>query len=88
VTQRQSPAILQLNDGRRRRALRLTGRAARFFTVLAGVPARLAEAVALWRQSSRDLYSLRSLSDRALRDMGLERASVEDESPTWFGRLR
>jgi uncharacterized protein YjiS (DUF1127 family) len=88
VTQRQSPAILQLSDGRRKRALKPTGRAARFFTMLAGVPARLAEAVALWRQSSRDRYSLGNLNDRALRDIGLDRASVEKESPTWFGRLR
>jgi uncharacterized protein YjiS (DUF1127 family) len=56
--------------------------------MLAGVPARLGEAVALWRQSSRDRYSLGSLNDRALRDMGLDRASVENESLTWFGRLR
>ena len=88
MTQRQSPAILQLNDGRRRRALRLTGRAARFFTVLAGVPARLAEAVALWRQSARDQDSLANLDDRALRDIGLDRASVEQESSMWFWRLR
>jgi len=56
--------------------------------MLAGVPARFAEAVASWRRSSRDRHSLRNLNDRALRDMGLDRASVENESPTWFGRLR
>ena len=56
--------------------------------MLAGVPARLGEAVALWRQGSRDRDCLAKLNDRALRDMGLDRASVENESPTWFGRLR
>ena len=56
--------------------------------MLAGVPARLGEAVALWRQSSRDRHWLANLNDRALRDMGLDRATVENESPTWFGRLR
>ena len=56
--------------------------------MLAGVPARLGEAVALWRQSSRDRYSLGNLNDRALRDIGLDRASVEQESSMWFWRLR
>jgi uncharacterized protein YjiS (DUF1127 family) len=56
--------------------------------MLAGVPGRLAGAVALWRQSSRDRHSLGSLNDRALRDIGLDRASVENESLTWFGRLQ
>ena len=87
VTQHPSPAI-HLRDGRPRRALRPAGRATRFFIMLAGVPARLGEAVALWRQSSRDRHWLANLNDRALRDMGLDRASVENESPTWFGRLR
>ena len=87
MAQPQSPAI-HLRDGRPRRALRPAGRATRFFIMLAGVPARLGEAVALWRQSSRDRHWLANLNDRALRDMGLDRASVENESPTWFGRLR
>ena len=88
MTQRQSPAILQLRGGHPGRAPRTAGRASRFFIMLAGVPARLAEAVTSWRRSSRDRHSLRNLNDRALRDMGLDRASVENESPTWFGRLR
>jgi len=88
VAQHQSPAILQLRDGRLKRALGPAGRAARFFILLAGLPARLAEAVALWRQSARDQDSLANLDDRALRDIGLDRAWVEQESSMWFWRLR
>jgi len=87
VTQHRSPAI-QLRDSLPRRALGPAGRVTRFFIMFAGVLARLGEAVALWRQSSRDRYWLANLNDRALRDMGLDRAAVENESPTWFGRLR
>ena len=70
------------------RALGPAVRTARLFIMLAGVPARLGEAVALWRQNAHDRRSLASLNERALRDMGLNRAEVENESPTWFGRLR
>ena len=87
MTQHQSPAI-QLRDGRAKRVLGPAGRATRVFIMLAGVPVRLGEAVALWRQSSRDRYWLANLNDRALRDMGLDRAEVDRESSTWPGRLR
>ena len=56
--------------------------------MLAGLPGRLAEAVALWRQSARDQDSLVNLNDRALRDIGLDRASIEQESSMCFWRLR
>ena len=88
MTQHPSPAIPQLRDGRLKRALGPAGRAARFFILLAGLPGRLAEAVALWRQSARDQDSLVNLNDRALRDIGLDRSSVERESSMWFWRLR
>jgi uncharacterized protein YjiS (DUF1127 family) len=89
MIQNQFHALLQLRDRRRRqRTFRPPGRTTRFFIMLAGVPARLGEAVALWRQSSRDRRWLANLDDRMLRDMGLDRDEVEQESPTWFGRLR
>lgn len=49
------------------------------------LPARGVTALAVWRQRADGRHRLRSLSDEALKDVGLSRADIEQEcaKPFW-----
>jgi len=51
-------------------------------------PARWTRLILSWRGSARDRRQLAGLDDRMLRDIGIDRAAVEDESAISFWRLR
>jgi uncharacterized protein YjiS (DUF1127 family) len=65
-----------------------TGRMARLRVSLARGLVRLAGRVIAWHRRRRDWRRLARLDDRSLRDIGIERAAVEDESTVSFWRLR
>jgi uncharacterized protein YjiS (DUF1127 family) len=65
-----------------------TGRMARLRTSLAGGLVRLVEQVIAWHRRRREQRRLARLDDRSLRDIGIDRAAVEDESTVSFWRLR
>jgi uncharacterized protein YjiS (DUF1127 family) len=50
--------------------------------------ARWVARVRAWRKRRRDRRLLASLDDRSLHDIGIDRATVEDESTVSFWRLR
>jgi uncharacterized protein YjiS (DUF1127 family) len=49
---------------------------------------RLVEYVIFWDQRRRDRRTLARLDERMLRDIGIDRATVEDDSTASFWRLR
>jgi uncharacterized protein YjiS (DUF1127 family) len=51
------------------------------------VLARLIDRVISWNRRARDRRQLASLDDRALRDMNIDRATVENESTMSFWRV-
>ena len=62
-------------------------RAAGFRAILGRTLIRLVEHVILWNQCRSDLRLLASFDDRMLRDIGIDRATVESDSTTSFWRL-
>jgi uncharacterized protein YjiS (DUF1127 family) len=64
------------------------GRAARFRILLGRTLFRLAAHVMSWDQRRRDRRWLVRLDDQALRDLGIDRATVENDSTMPFWRLR
>jgi uncharacterized protein YjiS (DUF1127 family) len=88
LPQQPSPAVLRLRADRRGRASKPAGRTARFRAVLGGVLVRLVEGIVSWDERVRDRRRLASLDDRTLRDIGIDRAAVENDSTTGFWRLR
>ena len=65
-----------------------TGRMVRLRSSLARGLVRLMERVIAWHRRRPDRRRLARLDDRSLRDIGIERAAVEDESTVSFWRLR
>jgi len=63
-------------------------RAARFHTILGCRLGRLVEHVISWNRGYRDRQLLASLDDRQLRDMGIDRATVENDRSPPFWRFR
>jgi uncharacterized protein YjiS (DUF1127 family) len=64
------------------------GRAAHFRAGLGGALVRLVEGILSWDARVRDGQLLARLDDRMLRDIGIDRAAIENDSSTWFWRLR
>jgi uncharacterized protein YjiS (DUF1127 family) len=64
------------------------GRVGRLRTGPARLVVRCVASVSAWRKRRRDRQLLASLDDRSLRDIGIDRAKVEDESSVSFWRLR
>ncbi len=64
------------------------GRLADFRTIFRRVPVRLVAYVVSWDKCRRDRRLLANLSDRALHDLGIDRATVESDSANPFWRLR
>jgi uncharacterized protein YjiS (DUF1127 family) len=63
-------------------------RAGRFRAILIVALVRLVEYVSARYACGRDRRLLARHDDRTLRDMGIDRATVEDESSASFWRLR
>jgi uncharacterized protein YjiS (DUF1127 family) len=63
-------------------------RGARFHTILGRRLGRLVEHVISWHRASRDRRFLAGLDDRQLRDMGIDRATVENDRSPPFWRFR
>jgi len=63
-------------------------RAARSHTILGRRLGRLVEHVISWHRASRDRQFLAGLDDRQLRDMGIDRATVENDCSPPFWRFR
>ncbi len=57
-----------------------------FRAVLRAARARWVERIVSWRRRARDRRLLARRDDRLLRDIGLDRGAVEDESTTSFWR--
>jgi uncharacterized protein YjiS (DUF1127 family) len=64
------------------------GRIARFGNRPARLLVRWVARVSGWRKRRRDLRLLARLDDRSLRDIGIDRATVERESTVSFWRTR
>jgi uncharacterized protein YjiS (DUF1127 family) len=64
-----------------------TGRMVRLRSNLARGLVRLAGRFIAWHRQRRDRQRLARLDDRSLRDIGIDRAAVEDESTASFWRL-
>ena len=60
----------------------------RFRARLGAALARLAERVIAWHERVRSRRILASYDDRMLRDIGIDRAAVENESTASFWRYR
>jgi uncharacterized protein YjiS (DUF1127 family) len=63
-------------------------RTGRLRAVLGGALARLIEYVVSWRDCARSRQHFASVDDRMLRDIGIDRDMVEDDSTSSFWRLR
>jgi uncharacterized protein YjiS (DUF1127 family) len=48
----------------------------------------LVKSVSSWNGRIRDRERLASFDDRMLRDIGIDRTMVDDDSTCWFWRLR
>jgi uncharacterized protein YjiS (DUF1127 family) len=57
-------------------------------TVLSDALVRLVKSVSSWNGRIRDRERLASFDDRMLRDIGIDRTMVDDDSTCWFWRLR
>ena len=64
------------------------GRVARFRTGVARTLVRCVDRVRSWHQRRRDQRLLARLDDRSLRDIGIDRATVESDSTASFWRSR
>jgi uncharacterized protein YjiS (DUF1127 family) len=83
-----SLAALRLRAGRHEQALKPVGYAARVRAALGSALVRLVKGILSWDARIRDRQLLARLDDRALRDIGIDRAAVDDDSATGFWRLR
>ena len=88
LPQSSSPAVLESRAGPDERAFTPASRAARFRIIFGRTLIRLVEGVISWDQCRRDRRLLASLDERMLRDIGIDRAAVEDDSTTSFWRSR
>jgi uncharacterized protein YjiS (DUF1127 family) len=70
-----------------RRQTPLRERAGRVSRLCSGLVRWLAR-VSAWRKRRRSRRLLASMDDRSLRDIGIDRTKVEDESTVPFWRLR
>jgi len=60
----------------------------RVCAILGAVLARLVERVIAWHERVRSRRLLASFDDRMLRDIGIDRATIENESTASFWRYR
>ena len=65
-----------------------TRRRGRFRVIFVGALARLIKRVVAWRECARSRRLLARRDDRMLRDIGIDRATAEDDSTSSFWRLR
>jgi uncharacterized protein YjiS (DUF1127 family) len=88
LRQRSSPAIPRLPAAGNERAFEPSRRAARFSALVGRLLDRLTEGVITWRERVRDRRRLAALDDRMLRDIGVDRGAVQQDSTASFWRLR
>ena len=83
-----SPAVLGSRAGGHERAFTSVVRAARLRIILGRALIRLVESITSWDQCRRDRQLLAILDERTLRDIGIDRAAIGDDSTMSFWRLR
>ena len=88
LTQRTSPIWPQSQPARSGQQPRTPGRTTLAAIALGSVLGRLLRAISFWSKRSRDRRLLASLNSRMLRDIGFDHVPAENDSTTWFWRLR
>ncbi len=81
------PTVLRLRTARQRRVLG-SGRTARLRARVLGLLVLLVDGAADWNRRARDTRLLSSFSDDMLRDIGIDRIAVENDSTSSPWRMR